>query len=100
MTIRSGSLLPLFTLMIAACNFGDGPGQRGELGNDRFFYACVDEADAMCDGVDLDLEPLYGLPRVALDSKFGIDTEGVTTEARAVNDRVEEDLSLDGVRAF
>lgn len=99
MTIRSGRLLPLFTLL-AACSFGNGPGKRGELGNDRFFYECVVETDAMCDGTDLELEPLYGMPRIALGSKFGIDTEGITTEARAVNDRVTEEQSLDGIRAF
>lgn len=99
MTIRSGRLLPLFTLLVA-CNFGSSPGKRGELGNDRFFYECVVEADAMCDGTDLELEPLYGMPRIALGSKFGIDTEGITTEARAANDRVTEEQSLDGVRAF
>ncbi len=99
MTIRSGRLLPLFTLL-AACNFGNEPGKRGELGNDRFFYECVVDADAMCDGADLETEPLYGMPRIALGSTFGMDTEGVTTEPRAVNDRVTEEQSLDGVRSF
>lgn len=100
MTNRSGRFLPLFTVVLAACSFGNQPGKRGELGNDRFFYACVDDADAMCDGADLETEPLYGMPRIALSSRFGIDTEGYTTEARAVNDRLTEELSTDGIRAF
>lgn len=99
MTIRSGRFLPLFTVLLA-CNFDNEPGKRGELGNDRFFYACVDEADAMCDGTDLETEPLYGMPRIALGSRFGVETEGYTTEARAVNDRLTDETAGDGVTAF
>ena len=97
MTIRSGRFLPLFTVLLAC---GPTGGERGELGNDRFFYACVDDADAICDDVDLEAEPLSGIPRIALGARFGIETEGRTTTARAVNDRLDEDPHGGREKAF
>jgi hypothetical protein len=95
MTIRSGPLvLPFTVLVVGGCFFGGPePGQEGELGNDRFTYACRVDSDAMCDeGSTVAQEPIYGLPVVALGSQFGLDTDGITTEARAANSRLKEDI--------
>lgn len=91
MTIRSRRSALASALLVAGCSLG-GPGQQGDLGNDRFQYACVVDSDSMCDDQpgSFQQEPIYGLPVIALGATFGLDTDGVTTEARSINDFVDE----------
>ena len=85
------SALGLTLLLAAGCSLG-GPGQQGDLGKDTFQYACVTETDGICDDEPglFHQEPVYGLPVIALGAKFGLSTNGTTTEARSVNDFIEE----------
>lgn len=80
----------------------DGPGEQGELGNDRFFYECAKPADAACD----DLTPtgqgggLLDIPSVALGSVFGMTTEDFDTDPASPTDRLVAQTLSSGQKAF
>ncbi len=85
------------SLALAGC-FPDGPGEKGELGNDRFFYECALPADAMCDE-QIDTE-LLSIPTVALGATFALTSENLDTEPFSPTDRLREVQVSSGAVAF
>jgi hypothetical protein len=59
-------------LLLAGC--GAAPGE-GELGNDRFLYACVERSDAACDDASSPTASLELLPVLAKGAVFRLLTE-------------------------
>lgn len=90
-------LLAFAALGFAGC-LPDGPGEKGELGNDRFFYECALPEDAACD--DEFNSGLLDIPSVALGSTFAIDTENYDTDAFSPTDRLREVQVSSGAVAF
>jgi len=60
----------------------DGPGEQGELGNDRFFYECVDASDPACDDLDPLADPASPdlIPAIATGSEFALSTSDERSE--------------------
>jgi hypothetical protein len=74
-------------LVVAALTLGaaagcEGPGEEGELGNDRFYYECVDATDPACDDLDPLADPASPdvIPAIATGSEFALSTADERSE--------------------
>jgi hypothetical protein len=87
---RSAFRLVMATIAVGALAGCEGPGEEGELGNDRFFYACVDATDPACDDLDPLADPASPdlIPAVATGSEFALSTSDERSEPVSPTNRL------------